>query len=240
MQIRGRPFTAIVQLGPIVASAFVFRRKIRAFLADLVKNPNPRKLPTSAKKARLAWLAALGTLPIIGAGWALESRIETSFRRLDVIGWSLISLGLVMMVAQVRGAKHRSINDLSPGTSLGIGFLQVFALVPGVSRSGITLSGAFAFGFDAKASAQLSLLFGIPAITAAGLFKFAKVARHGMGGQMLGPSLLGALVAGFVAYFVLAAFVGFVDRFKLWPFIVYRVALGSFILLLLHFHRMVP
>jgi undecaprenyl-diphosphatase len=231
----GAAFSAVVQLGPIVAIIAYFRNDLAGYLRGLRRCPRPWNVPAEDLEARLGWYTLAGTLPLAVFGVLLEKRIDTDFRSLRVIAGSLILLALILWWAERKGRRERSLAALTWGRSQVIGWAQVLALVPGASRSGVTITAGLFSGLDRESAARFSFLLSIPAITAAGGYKLLKVLHQSHLGAQAGPYLFGALVAGLLAYAVVRWFLGFVKEHSTGLFIAWRIALGLFLLLGLHF-----
>ena len=228
----GAAFTAVTQLGTMTAVLLYFRadlaRIARAWLRSL-RDPAARR----DHDARLGWYIILGTIPIGIFGLAFKDQIENGARDLYLIGTALIVLGFVLLAAERVGSKERQIEDITRRDGIAVGFAQALALIPGVSRSGATISAGLFLGFDRTSAARFSFLLSIPAVVLSGLLEFASI-LNGSDGQHAG---LGALaVATFLAFVVGYASIAFLLRYlsdhSTIVFVVYRVALGSLVLLL--------
>lgn len=229
----GAAFSAIVQLGPIVAIAAYFRHDLIRYVQGMIRTRTPFRIPQEDLEARLGWFTLLGTIPGCVFGAALEHRIDTNFRRLDVIAFSLIFLALILLWAERVGRRNRSLETMSWRQSQIIGWAQVLSLVPGTSRSGVTITAGLFQGLDRESAARFSFLLGIPFITAAGLYKLFRVLKTTHLGAAAGPYLLGAVVAGLFAYVVVRWFMGYMKEHNTGIFIAYRIILGIVILVLL-------
>jgi undecaprenyl-diphosphatase len=228
----GAAFTAVTQLGTMTAVLLYFRadlvRIARAWLRSL-RDPAARR----DHDARMGWYIILGTIPIGIFGLAFKDQIENGARDLYLISIALIVLGFVLLAAERVGRKERQIEDITRRDGIAVGFAQALALVPGVSRSGATISAGLFLGFDRTSAARFSFLLSIPAVVLSGLLEFASI-LNGSDGQHAG---LGALaVATFLAFVVGYASIAFLLRYlsdhSTIVFVVYRVALGSLVLLL--------
>ncbi len=236
----GAAFSAVAQLGPIVAIIAYFRRDLGRYVAGILRTKSPLNLPADDVDARLGWYTLLGTLPLAVFGVLLEKRIDNQFRRLDVIAYALIGLALVLMVAERVGKRRTSLEAMTLKQSQVVGWAQVLGLIPGASRSGVTITAGLFQGLDRESAARFSFLLSIPAITAAGLYKLFKVVwaarkAHEMSSfvAQAGPYLLAAVVAGLFAYLVVRWFLGFMKTHDTRIFIAYRIALGLLLLFLL-------
>jgi undecaprenyl-diphosphatase len=228
----GAAFTAVTQLGTMTAVLLYFRadlvRIARAWLRSLRDAPARRELD-----ARLGWYIVLGTIPIGIFGLAFKDQIENGARDLYLISIALIVLGLVLLAAERVGRKERSLEKITTRDGIAIGFAQALALVPGVSRSGATITAGLFLGFDRMSAARFSFLLSVPAVVLSGLLEFASI-LNGSDGQHTG---LGAMaVATFLAFVAGYASIAFLLRFltnhSTIVFVVYRVALGALVLVL--------
>ena len=236
----GAAFSAICQLGPIIAIIAYFRGDLVRYWHGIVRSKSPMNIDRGDVEARLGWFTLLGTLPLMVFGKLLEKRIDTTFRSLYVIAVALIVLGLVLLVAELTGKRTRSLERLTFPQSQAIGWAQVLALIPGTSRSGVTITAGLFQGLDRESAARFSFLLSIPAITAAGLYKLFKALHGGGLSGVLVPAIIGAIVAGVFAYVVVRWFLGFMKEHNTFPFIIYRVALGVLLLVLLRSGRIKP
>jgi undecaprenyl-diphosphatase len=231
----GAAFSAVVQLGPIVAIILYFRNDLVRYIQGILRHPNPTAIPKDDINAKLGWYVVIATIPILIFGFALQHKIETVFRSLYVIAFSLIALAIVLFWADRTGSKKTSLENITFKESLTIGIAQVLALVPGTSRSGVTITAGLFQGLDRESAARFSFLLSIPSITAAGLFEFYKVVHKHQLGHDIGPYIVGAVVAGVFAYIVIRWFLGYMKEHNTTGFITYRIVLGIVILALLHF-----
>lgn len=233
----GAAFSAVVQLGPIVAIILYFRQELARYVRGILRTGTPANIKRGDTDARLGWFTLLGTIPLIIFGVLLERKIDHDFRKLAVVGASLIVLALCLWVAEVVGKRQIPLEKMTFPQSQVIGWAQVLALVPGASRSGVTITAGLFEGLDRESAARFSFLLSIPAITAAGLYKLFKVLKqtHGHLGGDTGRYLLAALVAGVFAYVVVRWFLGYMKEHNTGIFIVYRILLGAAVLALLHF-----
>jgi undecaprenyl-diphosphatase len=233
----GAAFTAVLQLGTLVAVVGYFLpdllRMVRATLAAVTDRSRP---PEPA--ARQLLYIVVGTLPVGIAGIAFKHAIEGSLRSLWVIACALIVVALALAWVE-RAARHsREFDDIRLRDALIIGCAQALALVPGVSRSGITLVAAMAIGLRRDAAARFSFLLGVPAIAAAGIFELKPLLKgRDVSGSVLAVGLLAAAVSGYAS---IAWLLRFLRARSTRPFVVYRIALGALLLALLFTHRLAP
>jgi undecaprenyl-diphosphatase len=228
----GAAFTAVVQLGTMAAVLLYFRddllRIARAWLRSL-RDPEARR----ELDARLGWYIVLGTIPIGIFGLAFKDQIENGARDLYLIGVALIVLGLVLLAAEEVGTKRRSIEDIDRRDGILVGLAQALALVPGVSRSGATISAGLFLGFDRPSAARYSFLLSVPAVVLSGLFEFLSILDGSEDTQVgLGALALATFLAFVVGYASIAFLLRFLVRHSTVVFVVYRVALGALVLVL--------
>lgn len=215
----GAAFTAVLQLGTLAAV-------LGYFLPDLLKmagawfKPRPLQNPEARKLIYLV----VGTLPVGIAGLLFKDAIEGPLRSLLVIATSLIVVGVLMAVVERRVSPQRDINDTGLRDAIIVGLAQALALIPGVSRSGITIIAAMAVGIRREAAARYSFLLGVPAIAAAGVFELPEVL--GAHDVPTGPLLLGLLVSAASGYASIAWLIRFLRTRSVMPFVIYRIALG--------------
>jgi undecaprenyl-diphosphatase len=228
----GAAFTAVTQLGTMAAVLLYFRadlwRIARAWVRSLRDRSARRELD-----ARLGWYILLGTIPIGVFGLAFKDQIETGARDLYLIGVALIVLGLVLLVAEKVGTRERSIEQLTTRDGVALGFAQALALIPGVSRSGATITAGLFLGLDRPSAARFSFLLSVPAVVLSGLLELGSIAS-GEEGEHVGAGAL--VIATFLAFVSGYAAIAFLLRFlathSTVVFVVYRVALGTLVLVL--------
>jgi undecaprenyl-diphosphatase len=239
----GAPFSAIVQLGPIVAIIAYFRHDLARYIAGIGRSLVARQLfPRGDLDARLGWYTVLGTIPLAVAGIALEKRVDGEYRNLYFIAAALILLAVVLFVAERVSRKTKSLDTLTFGQAMTVGVAQALALVPGASRSGVTYTTGLFLGLTREAAIRFSFLLSIPAITLAGVYKLAKVLHQTHLGPAAGPYLFSAFVAGIFAYIVVRWLLKYLgeENHSMMPFIVYRIVLGATLLFLVHIGFVVP
>mgnify|MGYP000925860551 FL=1 len=227
----GAAFTAVVQIGTMAAVLLFFRadlwRMARALLHTLTGD---RPLwRTADPDGKLGWFIVLGTLPIIVIGFALSGFIEDEFRSLPLIATVMILFSLVLYAADTRGARTRPITDLKLADGMKIGFMQCLALVPGVSRSGATISGGLLLNLTREAATRYSFLLSVPAVVLSGVFELRKV---GDGGLEVGPTIVATIFAFIFGYLTIAWLLKYVRTHNFSIFVAYRVILGVIVLAL--------
>ncbi len=228
----GAAFTAVTQLGTMAAVVLFFRadlaRIARAWLASLTDRGRRSELD-----ARLGWYLILGTIPIGIFGLAFKDTIENGARDLTLIGSMLIALGLVLLAAERFGRRERSIETVRGRDVVVIGLAQALALVPGVSRSGATITAGLFLGLDRVAAARFSFLLSVPAVVLSGLFELRDVIEGtAEGAAGIGETAVATALACVVGYLSIAFLMRFLTTHSTAVFVVYRVALGALVLIL--------
>ncbi len=227
----GAAFTAITQLGTMAAVLLYFREDLmriaRAWLRSL-REPAMR----SDRDARTGWYIVLGTIPIGIFGLAFSDQIENGARDLYLIGTTLIVLGLLLLVAEKVGRRTRSLDDVGPRDGLVVGLAQAMALVPGVSRSGATITAGLFLGFDRESAARFSFLLSVPAVVLSGLFEMRKFIGEGGDDTGAGSLIVATFFAFVVGYASIAFLLKFLASHTTYVFVAYRVVLGTVVLVL--------
>ena len=228
----GAAFTAVVQLGTMAAVVLYFRRDLIRIGLAWLRSLRDRAVRRTLD-ARLGWYIVLGTIPIGIFGLAFKDPIENGARDLYLISIALIVFGLVLLAAEEVGRKNRSIEQMNRRDGIFIGIWQAFALVPGVSRSGATISAGLFRGFDRPSAARYSFLLSVPAVVLSGLFEFASILDGSEDTQVgLGALAVSTLLAFVVGYASIAFLLRYVARHSMIVFVVYRIALGALVLVL--------
>ena len=226
----GALFTAVIQLGTMLAVVIFFWRDlvriVRTWLSSL-RHPELR----STLDARMGWYVIVATIPIGIFGLAFRNQIEDGARNLYLIGATLIALGLVLLLAERVGRRVRDLENVGIRDALWIGFGQALALVPGVSRSGATITVALFRDMKREAAARFSFLLSIPAVVLSGLFGLVELARDN--GDTSFSSLVIATVFAFIlGYASIAILLRYLARHSTLVFVVYRVVVGSLVIAL--------
>ncbi|HEY4186503.1 MAG TPA: undecaprenyl-diphosphatase UppP [Polyangia bacterium] len=225
----GAAFTAVLQLGTLAAVILFFARDLGGMVKGTLKAAVDPARRNDLEVRMVGYLIA-GTLPVVVAGILLKNAIQGGLRALPVIAGAMIAVALVLAFVE-RTAKHeRSLEELTLRDALIIGAAQALALIPGVSRSGITLLAAMAIGLRRDAAARFSFLLSIPAVAGAGIFEMKHVLHSKEGGA---PLLIGLVIAAVTGYASIAWLLRFLRTRTTIPFVVYRVALGIAIFALL-------
>ena len=225
----GAAFTAVIQLGTMAAVLLFFREDLLRvagnFLAGL-RDPARR----GSHDYKMGWYLILGTAPIAVFGFAFKDPIENGARDLYVIGTALIVFSFVMLLAERVAVRKREVEELDGSDATVIGFAQALALVPGVSRSGSTISAGLFRGFTRTAAARYSFLLSVPAVVLSGLFELRKVGESN--GAAPVPTFISTIIAFLVGYASIAWLLRFLAHHTLRPFAAYRIAMGVLVLAL--------
>ncbi len=228
----GAAFTAVIQLGTEAAVLIYFRKdlwNITITWLDSVRKPERR----SELNARMGWYLIAATIPIGIFGFAFQHQIEHAARNLWLVGATLILFGIVLGVADNIGSRKREVGDLSIRDGVLIGLAQSLALIPGVSRSGATISVGLFLGLDRRSAARFSFLLAVPAVVISGLFELKGVLS---GEKAVGEPIINLVVATLVAfvvgYAVIAWLLRYVSTHSFAIFVGYRLLLGTGVLIL--------
>ncbi|HVL84830.1 MAG TPA: undecaprenyl-diphosphate phosphatase [Pseudonocardia sp.] len=226
----GAAFTAVTQLGTEAAVLVYFARDIGRLVAVWLRGFRDASVRTTPDY-RLAWLVIVGTIPIGVLGVLFETQIQTVARNLWLIATTLVVFGLLLGLAERVGRQHRPLEQMTVGQGVALGFAQAMALIPGVSRSGGTITVGLFLGFRRAAAVRYSFLLAIPAVVASGLFQLPDVfAGDGPSGPQMAVATLLAFLVGYAA---IAWLLRYVERHTVYVFVWYRVALGLVLFLAL-------
>jgi undecaprenyl-diphosphatase len=224
----GAAFTAVIQLGTMAAVLLYFRQDLWRIAVAWLRSLRDREVRRTLD-ARLGWYIVLGTIPISVFGLLFKDPIENEFRTLELIGTTLIVFGLVMLAAEAVSRRDRQIEDLTARDGLLIGLAQALALVPGVSRSGATISAGLLLNFDRAAAARYSFLLSVPAVVLSGLFEL----RHaGEGNLPIGATAIATLLAFVTGYASIAFLLRYLAHHTIAVFVGYRIVLGVVVIAL--------
>lgn len=223
----GAAFTAVTQLGTELAVLIYFRHDIALIVSTWCRSLVKPELRSDIN-ARMGWYVIVGTIPIALLGVTFADQIETAARNLYLVGTVLIVFGIVLGLADHYGSQDNTLKDLRVKSAVIFGFGQAMALIPGVSRSGATISTGRILGFDRPAATRYSFLLAIPAVVASGLFEAVRIADDK--NAAWGPTILAAVIAFFVGYAVIAWLLRYVATGSFLPFVIYRILLGILVL----------
>lgn len=230
----GAAFTAITQIGTEAAVIIYFRKDIGRIISTWSRSLFNRELRHD-HDAQMGWLVIVGSIPIGVLGITLKDAVEGPFRDLRLIATTLIVMGVVLGIADrlaardETGGRHRAVKqrktltDLSIKDGLLYGVCQAMALIPGVSRSGATISGGLLMGYTRESAARYSFLLAIPAVLASGVYELKDA---GQGHVSWGPTVFATIIAFVVGYAVIAWFMKFISNKSFMPFVIYRILLG--------------
>jgi undecaprenyl-diphosphatase len=225
----GAAFTAVTQLGTEAAVLIFFRHELWAIVRKWLSGPRRYEDPD----VRLGWFLIVATIPIGILGFIFRDDIETGARNLWLIGTVLIVFALVLGYADHAGRHEREIDQLSIRDGILIGFAQSLSLVPGVSRSGATMSAGLLLGLQRPAAARFSFLLAVPAVVASGLFELRDViAGDEHVTTPIGYVLVATFIAFVVGYAAIAWFLRYLARHSVRVFVIYRLLLGGTVLVL--------
>ncbi len=237
----GAAFTAITQIGTEAAVLIYFRKDIARIISAWFRSL-ANKAMRQDHDARMGWLVIIGSIPIGVLGVTFKDQIEGPFRDLRITATTLIGMGIVLGVADrlaardETGGKHRAakerktLQELTVRDGLVYGVCQAMALIPGVSRSGATISGGLLMSYSREAAARYSFLLAIPAVLASGLFELKDASESGH--VFWGPTIFATIIAFLVGYAVIAWFMKYITTRSFIPFVYYRILLGLLIILL--------
>lgn len=237
----GAQFTAITQIGTELAVVLFFWKDIVRIIGQWSRSLVGR-VPRTDPDARMGWLIILGSLPIIVLGLVFQDQIETVLRSLWITATMLIVFGVLLGIADYVGAKRRRLNDLTARDGVVYGLAQSLALIPGVSRSGGTITFGLFMGYERRAAARYAFLLAIPAVLGSGFYQIYKsIAKPCLEGavnckpELYGPleTLVATVVAFVVALFVIGFFMNYISKRSFLPFVIYRIVLGIVLFVLL-------
>jgi undecaprenyl-diphosphatase len=221
----GAAFTAVIQLGTLVAVIAYFAKDLAALPAAMIRD-------SGSFEGRLPWLLAVGTLPIVICGLVFKKQIEGDLRALAVVATALIVVGIAMWIIDYATSgrdSHRPLGSITFTDALLVGCAQSLALVPGVSRSGATMCMILLLGFSRSDSARFSFLLSIPAIAGAGIFE-ARTAFQQLGSSAVPAIAIGTVMAAISGYASIAWLLKWLGSHSLVGFAVYRIACGAALL----------
>ncbi len=231
----GATFTAITQIGTELAVLIYFRKDILRIIKAWFSQILRRDLIGGEKTdARMGWLIIVGTLPIVALGYLGQDVIKTDFRSLWLIATTLIVFGLILGAADKYGKSERQLHELSPLHGVLYGLAQSLALIPGVSRSGATIAMGRFLGYSREAALRYSFLLALPAVFGSGLYELkGALGETTTQAFSIPQTLVATSVAFIIGYAVIAWLLKYVTTKSFKPFIIYRIGLGSLLLILL-------
>ena len=224
-------FIATIQLGTEAAVLIYFAKDIGRLVSAWFKG-----LFSSAARAnadyKMAWFVIIASIPVGLAGLMLRHFIEDTVRTLWVIAVTMILFGLILLLADRLGSKQKAIKELTFGSAIGFGLGQMLSVIPGVSRSGASISFGLIAGFNRAAAARFSFLIGIPAVLASGLIQF-KDSYQNLDTDALTGTLIATVTSFIVGYLVIAGLLKYLNKGSFLPFVIWRVCVGIGLLVLL-------
>lgn len=233
----GARFTAITQIGTEIAVLIYFRKDIAAILRSWFEQVVQRKtlVGSAISEARMGWLIIFGTLPIAILGYLGSDIIERDLRSLWLIATMLILFGVILGLADAYGKRLRTLDQLSKRHGIFYGLAQALALIPGVSRSGATIAMGRTLGYSREAALRYSFLLAIPAVLGSGFYQLQGALSEPADSNVfsLAQTAVATGVAFVVGYLVIAWLLKFITTRSFMPFIVYRIVVGTVILVLL-------
>ena len=237
----GAAFTAITQLGTETAVVIYFWHDITRIISKWFKALF-RRIPQTDPDVRLGWFIILGSIPIVILGLVFQSAIETTLRSLWIVAFTLIGFGVLLGIADYVGKKELRLKELTWPRAIIFGLAQALALIPGVSRSGGTITAGLFMGFDRRAAARYSFLLAIPAVFGSGLYQAYKSIKDPCVAGMANctpevfnwpETIVATLIAGVVGFVVIAFFMSYISKRSFLPFVIYRILLGVALIVLL-------
>jgi undecaprenyl-diphosphatase len=226
---QGLTFDVAVHVGTLFAVLIYFRDELQRLVFALILSVFQRK---NSEDSKLAWMLLAATIPAGLSGLLLASQVEEYSRSLILIGVTSIGFGLLLFVSDRFGSKQRTLADMNWKTALLIGFSQALALIPGTSRSGVTMTAALFCNLDRAAAARFSFLLAIPIITASGLLRGIQLLQADTESVEWFVLLYAIFISAVVAYLCIRYFLQLIERFGFLPFVIYRVLLGIALILL--------
>lgn len=223
-------FDVLVQMGTWVAVVVYFRQELITIAKDMFANIFERKPATS--EARIGWLVLLATVPAIIAGWLLKDSIIGTLTSMPATGILLIGTALLLAAAEFIGRHNEGVEDLKTGDALWIGFAQVLALLPAISRSAATMFGGMTRNLRRRQSARFAFLMAVPIMPAAAVVAFLQLETLPAANQILVPVVVGFLASAIVGYITIRWLLHYLANRSLFPFAIYCAVLGGLVLLL--------
>lgn len=225
-QDQGLAFDVGVHVGTLTAVVIYFRKDLMQLFSAWCASLTGKSSPES----KLAWLTIFATIPALATGLVLNHLLNLDLRSILVIAATTLIFGAVLYWADQTRTERRVLSSIGVKDALLIGGAQALALIPGTSRSGITISAALMLGFERQAAARFSFLLSIPVIAGAGLIKGLDLFQQG-NGDAWNMVVLGTLIAGISAFSCIHLFLKWLDRIGMTPFVIYRFFLGAGLLL---------
>lgn len=226
----GAAFTAVTQIGTETAVLIYFAKDIWRILGawfGQFAHPETRGDPD----VRMGWLVIIGTIPIGVLGFVFSDQIETAARSLPLVAFTLIFFGILLGIADRTARAIKGLGELNVPNGLIYGLCQALALIPGVSRSGATITAGLFMGYTREAATRYAFLLAIPAVLASGFYQALDIGSDPA--VAWGPTILATIIAFVIGYAVIAWLIRYVSTRSYMPFVVYRIGLGTLVLILL-------
>lgn len=228
----GASYTAVIQVGTMIAIIMYFWKDLVQMTSSFLKSLKSKDF--KSKDTRLFIMIILGTVPIVIFGFLLKDLIRSEFRNMYIVAGSLIFFSIVLLIADRFTKKKVSIENLTYKQGIIVGFFQALALIPGASRSGSTISGAFFMNMTREDAARFSFLLSIPAVLLSGMYELFSQRDSLLSGDSAILSLMIAtVVSGVVGYWSIWFLMAFIKKHSLTVFVVYRILFGILIIILL-------
>ncbi|NTU52684.1 MAG: undecaprenyl-diphosphatase UppP [Chlorobiaceae bacterium] len=240
MEDPGAAFTAIIQIGTLLAVMIYFRKEIISISGAVISGLIIGK-PLGSNEARTGWMIAAGTVPIVVFGLLFKHQIETTLRSLYVISASMIGLAIVLSIAEwhtrsraLDGQHGKTISEVGWLDAIIIGLAQALALIPGASRSGVTITGGLFRNLDRETAARFSFLLSLPSVFAAGMLELYDIRHDLLTSTDNMVNLAVATIAAFIfGYLSIAFLLNYLRKHTTMIFIVYRLLLGVSLIVML-------
>ncbi|MBX9470750.1 undecaprenyl-diphosphate phosphatase [Microcella sp.] len=230
----GATFTAITQIGTELAVLVYFWKDITRIIGAWFRSVTRRGVPASDPDVRMGWLIIIGTVPIVIVGFLAQDVIRSTFRSLWLVAIVLIVFGILLGLADWLGRRTRELTELTYPHGLAYGAAQMLALIPGVSRSGATTTMGLALGYTRPAAARYAFLLAVPAVFGSGFYELLTAIREPSSSPFNGFEIAAATVVAFgVGLAVIAGLMAYISKRSFLPFVIYRLLLGTTLLILL-------
>jgi len=239
---RWTAFIAVIQLGTMFSVLIYFAKDLFLIVRDFLRDNflSRKKFSLQSLNSRLGWLVIVGTIPVVVIGLLFKNSIEgTLTKNLYVISFSLIGLAIILAIAEKIANFKKDMGNITVKDSIIIGIAQAFALIPGSSRSGTTITGGLFLGLKRDVAARFSFLLSIPAVLASGLFELIHSLDY-LTADMVLNIIIATLVSGISGYLAIDFLIKFLKKHSTFVFIYYRIAIGLFILILLFTNSIKP
>ncbi len=240
---RWTSFAAVIQLGTLIAVAVYFWGDIVTIVqAFFRENISERKnYAAQSISSRMGWMVIIGSLPVAIVGLLFKHQIEGVLtKNLYVIAISLIALAVILGIAEKTAKFKKGLKEVSVKDAIVVGIAQAFALIPGSSRSGTTLTGGLFMGLNRETAARFSFLLSIPAVFASGLLELKEAIHAGLNQADILNYVIATIIAGLSGYFAIDFLLRYLRKNTTFIFVFYRIILGVGILLLLHYQIILP